>query len=160
MRKCVFIAIMLVSCLLPACSKTAEADELTKVAAQVEQILPSEAIKQYETETYHLFSAKDAGGNPFEYYLCITTYCAADPETAPKLHTDAFSAVFDLGNAVLIRELDICGHAAAIYQETDQNYLCCTLSPATSVVLEYAPDTLSEDDAVHILRSIYDPADA
>ena len=95
-----------------------------------------------------------------EIPLNITCVSPPTVQQTRKLHTDAFSAVFDLGNAVLIRELDICGRAAAIYQETDQNYLCCTLSPATSVVLEYAPDTLSEDDAVHILRSIYDPADA
>ena len=152
-----FIALLVALSLFSGCSAPSESDKLEKIAEQVEQAIPSEYVKQYETETYHLFSAADTEGHGIEYYLCITTYYAADPESVPKLHTDAFASVFDLKNTSLIRELDISGHAAAIYQGAEQNYICCTSSPTASVVMEYDPDAVSEEDAIKTIRSIFEP---
>lgn len=159
MNRCIFITLLLAACLFTACSNAAKTEEPDHIAEQIAEALPSEYSKQYETEAHHLFTAADAAGNHIEYYLCMTTYYAADPAAAPKLHTEAFSSVFDISNTPLIRELDISGHAAAIYRGTEQNNICCTVSPTASVVMEYNPDAVSEEDAIKTIRSIFEPVE-
>ena len=157
MKKRIMIAIITIVCLFTACSDASKTDERKQIAAQVEEALPSEYVKQYETGVCHLFTATYAEGHSLEYYMCNTIYYAADPEDTPKLHTDAFAAVFDVENIPLVKELDISGHAAAIYQGAERNYICCTTSPTVSVVMKYDPDAVCEEDAIKVIRSIYEP---
>lgn len=151
-----YLCALVISCLFAACSGTAETDGLRELAAQIEEAIPSEYVKQYEMETSHLFTATDNLGHNIEYYVITTTYYGADPEAAPRLHTDAFSTVFDIENTELVKEFDISGHAAAIYREEGLHYICCTTSPTASVVMEYDPDAVSEESAIMTIQSIFE----
>lgn len=143
MKKYIFIAVLLAVCLFFACSVIHESG------------IPQEFAKQSETELHLLFTAADGEGNLIKYYLCLTTYHSAAPKDTLGLHTDAITAVFDIENTPLIREFDISGHPAAIYQGESANYICCTSSPTASVVMEYDPDSLSEENAVKTIQSIF-----
>ena len=130
--KRMFIILGIVLCLFTACS----------------------AAKEPTTEVLQA-TFSDGRGGTLDYYTVKTTYHSTVPESAAGLHTDAFRAVFDLDNTVLLKEFDVGGHAAAIYQGKSRNYICCTSSPTASVVMAYDPNAVTEEDMIRTIQSIY-----
>lgn len=141
--------------LFTACSTANPPNHLTGIATQIENAIPTEYDKQYEMETSLLFTAEGKHGHTIAYYLIVTTYYAADPVSVTQLHKDALSTVFDVNRAECIKEFDASGHAAAIYSLDGCNYACCTTSPETSVVMEYPPDAVTQEESVNIIQSIF-----
>jgi len=141
--------------LFTACSSTKPTNQLRSIATQIENAIPTEYDKQYEMETSLLFTAEGKNGHTIKYYVIVTTYYAADPVSVTQLHKDALSTVFDVTRAACVKEFDASGHAAAIYSLDGYNYACCTTAPETSVVMEYAPDAITQDESVKIIQSIF-----
>lgn len=154
MKKLLTLLLLLTLCLFTACTSPAEPDELDKTAEQIEQALPEEYIKQSETQVYD-FTFSDGQNGNMVYYICLTTYYEASPASVVGLDTNAISAVFDAEHTPVLREFEVSGHSAAIYQGENCRYLCCTSTPEASMVLEYDPDTLSEEDAIKVMESVF-----
>lgn len=155
MKKKLSAILLLALCILTACSAPSEPNEMERMLEKVEQGLGGEYKKQSVTKVYD-FAFTDNQGNTLTMYICVTTYFAADPEAVTGLDRAALSAVFDPENTPLQKEFTVNGHSAAIYQDDEHAYLCWTTSPEASGVVEYAPGTLTEEEALRVVRSVYE----
>lgn len=145
-------------CILTACSTPSEQTEMEKFMKQVEDALPEEYVKQSQTEVYDIVY-RDEEDNEMIYYICRTTFYAADPDDVTGVHIEAISAVFNVEIAELLQELEATGHPAAIYELNGRHFMCCTITPETSVVLDYDPESVSDQEAVLTIRSIFEGPD-
>ena len=66
----------------------------------------------------------------------------------------AIGAVVEYFYAEDSREIMVNGKKAVIYTFPNKEYLCWTLSPEDSCVIEYVPGTLHEADIIMIAESV------
>ena len=140
---------LIVMCLFAGCYAPAQ---LTTPDTSPEQ----DFTKQWETQVYTVPFSDDQG-NDLTYHICLTTYFEAVPNSITELDIHAIAAVFDVTSTVVQKKIDISGYPAAIYRGEGCSYLCCTSSPETSMVLEYDPEILGEEDALRIMQSVFEP---
>ena len=128
-------------------------DEMMDMLNRVENALGDEWKKQTVTKVSD-FVYSDGKGNTIIYYVCITTYYEADAAEQTGLNTEAIAAVIAPDEAVSCRECTVSGLPAAIYQKDGQAYLCWTIMPELSCVLEYDPSKQSEEDILRMAESV------
>ena len=93
------------------------------------------------------------GGGDIQYYFCKTTYF----DEIPKLngvHLEAVQSVVDIDNAEDSKETKILEYDAIIYTLNEREYLCWTISPEISCILEYTPCTVSDEDIRLMAESV------
>lgn len=93
------------------------------------------------------------GGGDIQYYYCKTTYFDEIPELT-GVHLEAIRAVIDPDTAEDSRDSKVLDYDAIIYTLEGREYLCWSLSPEDSCVLEYTPGTISEDDLWMMAESV------
>lgn len=93
------------------------------------------------------------GGGDIQYYYCKTTYFDEIPELT-GVHLQAIRGVIDPDMAENSRETEVLDYDAIIYTLEGREYLCWSLSPEDSCVLEYTPGTISEDDLWMMAESV------
>ena len=147
---CVLLVLALVFTLT---NRPAPQDEATDMLHRVENALGDEWKKQTVTKAFD-FVYSDGKGNTIIYYVCITTYHDADATEQTGLNTDAISAIIPPGKAESYRACTVSGLPAAIYQKDGIAYLCWTIIPELTCVLEFDPTTISEDDILQMAESI------
>ena len=109
--------------------------------------------KQSVTEATPITYADDSG-NTIVYYLCETTYFEAEPAEVAELNMEAVQCVIDPASADSSRSCDVNGLAAILYEMTDRFYLCWTISPEYTCILEYSPDAVTEEDIFKMAESV------
>ena len=113
----------------------------------------SEWSKQFVTEiTPHIYS--NDIGNTITLYICHTTYYAASPNKQSVLNTDAISGVIEPDSVDSRRTCSVNNLPAELYKKADLAYLCWTITPEYSCVIEYAPSTEDEADIFRMAESI------
>lgn len=95
----------------------------------------------------------DAAGNTIVFHSCITTYTGQVPAIA-GVNLRTVSAIFDPGAAASSREAQVSGFPARWYELDARSYLCWTVSPHLSCVIEYTPGTVSEADVLRMAQSV------
>lgn len=153
MKKKLAAFLLLSLCIFTACTSS-EPDEMAQILEQMELTLGENYEKQTVTKVYD-FEFANSQDDTMILHLCLTTYFAANPETVTGLDKAALSAVFDPESTPLQKEFTVSGHSAAIYQDDGHTYLCWTTSPEASGIMEYAPGTVTEEEALRIVRSVY-----
>lgn len=153
MKKKLAAFLLLSLCIFTACTSS-EPDEMAQILEQMELTLGENYEKQTVTKVYD-FEFTNSQDDTMILHLCLTTYFAANPETVTGLDKAALSAVFDPESTPLQKEFTVSGHSAAIYQDDGHTYLCWTTSPETGGIMEYAPGTVTEEEALRIVRSVY-----
>ena len=128
-------------------------DEMMNMLNRVENVLGDEWKKQTVTEVSDLVYS-DNEGNNIVYHVCTTTYYEADATKQSGLNTGAISAVISPDEAESFRECTIGGLPAAIYQKDGQAYLCWTITPELSCVIEYDPAVECEEDMFRMAESV------
>lgn len=128
-------------------------DEMMDMLNRVENALGDEWEKQSVTEVSDLVYS-DGEGNNIIYHVCLTTYYGVDTTAQTGLNTDAISAVISPDEAENCRECTVSGLPAAIYQKDGQAYLCWTIMPELSCVIEYDPAAESEEDMLRMAESV------
>ena len=128
-------------------------DEMMNMLNRVENALGDEWEKKTVTEVSDLVYS-DEGGNTIIYHVCTTTYYEADSSKQTGLNTDAISAVISPDEAESCRECTVSGLPAAIYQKDGRAYLCWTIMPELSCVIEYDPTAESEEDMLRMAESV------
>lgn len=128
-----------------------------EVLKQVENALGEEYEKQTVTEVYDLVYSDDHE-NIIVYHLCTTTYYGPDPAGQTGLNINAISAVISPDEAESFRECAVSGLPAAIYQKEGKAYLCWTILPELSCIIEYDPNAEREETIFRIAESV--PANA
>ena len=150
----VAICILLVLAVaIAVANRSAPEDEMMDVLSQVEKALGDEWKKQTVTKVSDLVYSDD-GGNTIVYHVCATTYYEADATEQTGLNTEAIAAVIAPDEAESFRECTVSGLPAAIYQKDGRAYLCWTIIPELSCVIEYDPAVESEEDMLRMAESV------
>lgn len=128
-------------------------DEMMDMLSRVENALGDEWEKQTVTKVSDLVYS-DNEGNTIVYHICITAYYEADSTKQTGLNTEAIAAVISPDEAESCRECTVSGLPAAIYQKNGRAYLCWTIMPELSCVIEYDPAVESEEDMLRMAESV------
>lgn len=156
-KKClIFTSICILLVLTGAIALTnrlAPQDEMMDMLNQVENALGDKWKKQTVTKVSDLVYS-DSKGNNIVYHICTTTYYEADATKQSGLNTEAISAVISPDEAESYRECTVSGLPAAIYQKDGRAYLCWTIIPEISCVIEYDPAVESEEDMLRMAESV------
>lgn len=128
-------------------------DEMLDMLNRVENALGEEWKKQTVTKVSDLVYSDDKG-NTIIYHVCTTTYYEADSAKQTGLNTDAISAVISPDEAESYRECTVSSHPAVIYQKDGRAYLCWTIIPELSCVIEYDPAVENEGDILRMAESV------
>ena len=128
-------------------------DEMMDMLNRMENALGDEWKKQIVTKVSDLVYSDDEG-NTIVYYVCTTTYYEANATEHSGLNTEAISAVISPDEAESYRECTVSGLPAAIYQKNGRAYLCWTIIPELSCVIEYDPAVESEEDMLRMAESV------
>ena len=128
-------------------------DKIMDMLNRVENALGDEWEKKTVTEVSDLVYS-DGEGNNIIYHVCLTTYCGIEAIAQTGLNADAISAVISPDEAESCRECTVSGLSAAIYQKDGQAYLCWTIMPELSCVIEYDPAAESEEDMLRMAESV------
>ena len=148
----VCILLVLVGAIVLANRPTPQ-DEMMDMLNRVENALGDEWKKQTITKVSDLVYSDDEG-NTIVYHVCTTTYYETDTTQQSGLNTEAISAVISPDEAESYRECTVSGLPAAIYQKNGRAYLCWTIIPELSCVIEYDPAVESEEDMLRMAESV------
>jgi len=96
----------------------------------------------------------DSAGNTITYYCCQTTYISDEYEEDTGLNTDAIGMVIDFAETENKRHCKVNGYDAFLCEIEERSYLCWTISPKISCVIEYSADTIDEADAFRMAESV------
>ena len=105
------------------------------------------------------YTYADPDGNTIVYYCCQTTYIEDEYEDNTELNTDAIGMVIDFAQIQNRRECKVNGHDAFQCEMGERSYLCWTISPEISCVIEYSADVNDEVDIFRMAASVQKPAE-
>ena len=128
-------------------------EEMMDMLNRLENALGDEWKKQTVTKVFDLVYSDDKG-NTIVYHVCTTTYYEADSAKQTGLNTDVISAVISPDEAESYRECTVSDLPAVIYQKDGRAYLCWTIIPELSCVLEYDPSKQSKEDILRMAESV------
>ena len=100
------------------------------------------------------FSYTDSAGNIITYYCCQTTYLADEYGENIGLNTDAIGMVIDFAQIQNRQDCKVNGYDAFQCEIDDRTYLCWTLSPQISCVIEYSAEVVEEADILRVAESV------
>ena len=149
----VVVVLLVPSAVIASTNHPTPQDEIQDMLNRVEGALSEEWKKQAVTEVSDLVYSNEEG-NIIRYYVCVTTYYEADPDEQNGLNTDAIAAVINPDEAESCRECTVSDLPAAIYQKDGRAYLCWTIIPELSCVIEYDPAVESEADIFRMAESV------
>lgn len=130
---------------------------LSAIIVSVNYKTSEDVRKQTVAEVYDLVYSDDEG-NVIIYYVCVTTYYQTDPNDQTDLNTNAIAAIINPDEAESCRECFVSDLPAAIYKKGGRAYLCWTIIPELSCVIEYDPTIENEADIFRMAESV--PANA
>lgn len=128
-------------------------DKIMDMLNRVENALGDEWERKTVTEVSDLVYSDGEGSNII-YHVCITTYYGVEATAQTRLNTDAISAVISPDETESCRECTVSGLPAAIYQKDGHAYLCWTIMPELSCVIEYDPAVENEEDMLRMAESV------
>ncbi len=99
----------------------------------------------------------DRSGNTIEYHCLQSVFFEADPSDVIGLHKQAFEGLLD---AELLSSFAACtvGGSPALKGLCEgRAYLCWTLTPKFSFLIEYSPESVSEEDIFRMAESVVLP---
>lgn len=100
------------------------------------------------------FSYTDSEGNIITYYCCQTSYLLAEYGEDTGLNTDAIGMVIDFAQIKNRRECKVNEYDAFQCEIGERSYLCWTISPEISCVIEYSTDVNNEADIFQMAKSV------
>jgi len=130
--------------------------DLLENAMRIEEVL-REIDPDYQvfgfTEVKEIIYELEGGEDDIRYYYCKTTYSGEIPELT-GVHLEAIRSVIDPDSAEESREGKVLDYDAVIYTMSGREYLCWTISPKESCVIEYTPGTVSEEEIRLMAESV------
>ena len=100
------------------------------------------------------FTYADSEGNTIVYYCCQTAYVTDEPMEYNGLNMDAIGLVIDVGLIDNKSECTVNEYDAFRCELNDRTYLCWTLSPKISCVIEYSADITEESDIFRMAERV------
>ena len=129
--------------------------EILENVSRVEEVMQKEDpdFKALGYTEVTQVSFEQTNGHDIQYYYCGTTYFDEIPALT-GVHLEAIKGVVDPALAESSREAKVLDYDAVIYALDGREYLCWSISPEDSCVLEYIPGTISEDDLRMMAESV------
>lgn len=103
------------------------------------------------------YAYADSVGNTITYYCCQTIYISDEYGEDIGLNTDAIGMVIDFAQIENKRQCTVNEHNAFQCVIKERSYLCWTISPEISCVIEYSADTSDEADIFRMAESVQLP---
>ena len=103
------------------------------------------------------YTYADPAGNTIVYYRCQTTYISDGYEENTGLNTDAIGMVIDFAQIQNRRECEVNSYEAFQCEMGERSYLCWTISPELSCVIEYSTAAVDEADVFQMAESVQLP---
>lgn len=100
------------------------------------------------------FSYTDSEGNTIVYYCCQTAYVSNESGEYAGLNMDTIGLVIDISQIENKRECTVNEYDAFQCEIGDRTYLCWTLSPEISCVIEYNEKIIEEASIFRMAESI------
>ena len=135
--------------------------QIAKEIYKVENAL-QEVDEDYECQSVSKvtpFTYTDSEGNTIIYYCIQTAYLEKESGDDTGLDINAISMVIDpalIGNK---REYRVNEYDAFLCELGDRSYLCWTLSPELSCVIEYSAEAISEESIFRMAESVPYPVE-
>ena len=131
------------------------AEQIYKMENALKEVDEDYACKSLSKVTP--FSYTDSEGNIITYYCCQTTYLSDEYGEDTRLNTDAIGMVIDFTQIQNRRDCKVNEHDAVQCEIDDRSYLCWTISPEISCVIEYGADVNDEADIFRMAKSVQLP---
>lgn len=96
-------------------------------------------------------------GDTVTYYCCITTYMEEASFAVSGLNRPALERVVDIEAFENRRDCEVNGLNAVMGDLDGRTYLCWTISPTYSCVIEYTAGSISEADVFRMAESVGHP---
>ena len=131
-----------------------DAEKMKEMADRVEDAILSvddSYKKQVEIVTYPL-TYSDASGNTIVFTQCHTKYYDADPAEVTGLHIESIESVVTMPDEY--ENCTVGEMVGAWFSKDDRAFLCWTISPETSCVIEYSPDSVTRADIFKMAESV------
>lgn len=100
------------------------------------------------------FTYTDSEGNTIVYYCCQTAYISNESGEHSGLDMDAIGMVIDPELIENKQECKVNEYDAFQCEIGDRTYLCWTLSPEISCVIEYSAASTNEADIIRMAESV------
>lgn len=130
------------------------ANKLYNVESALQEIDEGWELTSLTKVTPYCYQNPD--GDTITYYCCITTYVDDAPAEYFGLNQTASEQVVDVDALENRRDCKVNGLDAVIGELDGQTYLCWTISPTYSCVLEYTAESISEADIFRMAESVGD----
>lgn len=104
------------------------------------------------------FTYTDSEGNTITYYCCQTSYLSDEYGNHTGLNTDAIGMVIDFAQIKNRRECKVNAYEAFQCEMGEHSYLCWTIFPEISCVIEYSADVNDKADIFRMAESVQPPA--
>lgn len=130
--------------------------QVAKKLYNVESAL-KEADEDWELEslsTVTPYTYANPEGDTIVYYHCRTAYITDNEVKLDGLNETALEQVVDVRMLENSRECEVNDLVAIIGEMDGRTYLCWTLDPENSCVIEYAAGSVEEDDIIRMAESV------
>ena len=131
------------------------AKKLYNVESALQEIDESWELQSLTQVTPYCYQNPD--GDTITYYCCITTYVDDEPAESFGLNKTALEQVVDMDALENRRDCEVNGLEAVMGELDGKTYLCWTISPTYSCVLEYTAESASEADILRMAESVGEP---
>ena len=131
------------------------AEQIYKMENALKEVDEDYACKSLSKVTP--FSYTDSAGNTITYYCCQTTYLSDEYGEYTGLNTDAIGLVIDFAQIQNRRDCKVNEYDAFQCEMGERYYLCWTISPEISCVIEYSADVNVEADIFRMAESVQPP---
>ena len=135
--------------------------QITKEIYKVENAL-KEVDEDYECQSVAKvtpFTYTDSEGNTIVYYCIQTAYLENESGNYSGVDVNAISMVVDPELIENKRDCKVNEYDAFLCELVARSYLCWTLSPEISCVIEYSPEAVSEDSVFRMAKSVSFPTE-
>ena len=126
--------------------------KMENVLKELDEDYECKSISKVTPYTY-----ADSAGNTITYYCCQTTHISDEYGYCTGVNTDAIGMVIDFAEIENKGHCKVNGHDAFLCKIEERSYLCWTISPEISCVIEYSADAIDEADIFRMAESVQLP---
>jgi len=131
------------------------AEQIYKMENALKEVDEDYECKSISKVTPYTYA--DPDGNTIVYYCCQTTYIEDEYGDNTELNTDAIGMVIDFAKIENRRSCKVNEYDAFQCEMGERFYLCWTISPEISCIIEYGADTIGEKDIFKMAESVQLP---
>ena len=131
------------------------AKKLYNVESALQEVDESWELQSLTQVTPYCYQNPD--GDTITYYCCITTYVDDAPTAYLGINQSVLEQVVAIDALENRRDCEVNGLEAVMGELDGQTYLCWTISPTYSCVLEYTAESVLEADILRMAESVGEP---